>query len=79
MPLMTRPSFSLFAAEENQDINEDLAMLSKKRQLENLEVLSNCKKMSLASNDEDVKECQSSFMDYLGKLGTLMKKSTVVD
>ena len=55
MPLKTRPSFSLFAAEEHQDVNEDLAMLSKKRQVENFDVLSFRKKVSLASNDEDVK------------------------
>ena len=73
MPLRTRPSFSLFAAEEHHDINEDIAMLSKKRQMESIEVLPFCKKVSLASNDEDVKECHSSFMDYIGKLGSLMK------
>jgi hypothetical protein len=35
--------------------------------------------MSFGSNDEEARECHSSFMEYVGKLGTLMKKSTIVD
>ena len=71
-----RPSFSLFAMED-QDINEDLAMMAKKGQGSTLEHVAARKSNSV--EQEEVRECHSNFLDYMGKLGMLMKRSTIVD
>ena len=71
-----RPSFSLFAMED-QDINEDLAMMTKKGQGSTLDQVAARKSSSL--EQEEVRECHSNFLDYMGKLGMLMKRSTIVD
>ena len=51
MPLHhPRPSFGLFAAEtKNEDIDEDLRMLNKKRQTTSLELIPGRKTMSFSS------------------------------
>ena len=68
----SRPTFSIFGAEEaNDDIDADLALLTKKTPVSNQDGILSQKK-ELSSQEAKWLDCQSSFLNYMGKIRGLM-------
>lgn len=71
-PKVQRPSFNFFNVDDQEDDNYDLEFMGKKRSGNLMEMIPGRKSLNAEQQDEKWRDCQSSFMDYIGKLNTLM-------